>query len=186
MKRNLNYSDTFKDHRKFEELFTSCYPALCSFASAIVSDLSAAEDIVQEVFVRFWEKSENFSNEHAVKTFLYTSVKNKCLNQLEHDKVVQKHREYSLNELKNEQMIHNRIVEEETHRLIYNAINELPAECKNILLLSMNGLKNREIAEELNISVNTVKTQKKIAYRQLKIRFSDIYLLAGLLFGWIL
>jgi RNA polymerase sigma factor (sigma-70 family) len=82
--------------------------------------------------------------------------------------------------------INNLIIEEETHRLIYNAINELPAQCRKVLLLSINGLKNNDIAQELDITVNTVKTQKKIAYKQLKIMLKDIYAIVGMCFGKIL
>ena len=179
MKKNTKHTDI----KEFEILFHSFYPALCSFASTFKIKKEQAEDIVQEVFVSLWEKIENFENEIAIKSYLYTSVKNKCLNLLEHEKVIQKHIDQSKNELLNSSNINNKIIEEETHRLIYNAINKLPTSCRNILLLSINGLKNNEIAEELNISVNTVKTQKKIAYKNLKIKLKDIYLLAGIFLG---
>jgi RNA polymerase sigma-70 factor (ECF subfamily) len=183
---NLNNSIILNNKQEFKKLFDLYYPALYLFASTIVNDNFLAEDLVQEVFIKLWEKSDGFDNIHAIKSFLYTSVKNKCLNHIEHEKVIQKHKEYTQHELLNYAVINNQIIEEETHRLIYNAINELASECKNILLLSINGLKNKEIAEELHISVNTVKTQKKIAYKQLKIKLKGIYLIAGLLFGSIL
>lgn len=130
--------------------------------------------------------SEKFTCESAAKSFLYSSVRNSCLNHLEHNKVKIKHAKYTRYELLNGSEINNRIIEEETHRLIYNAIKELPAQCRKVLLLSINGLKNNEIAEDLKISENTVKTQKKIAYKQLKIKLKDIYPLIGLLVGNIL
>jgi len=169
-----------KNKNEFEILFNSFYPALCSFASSLNIKQVVSEDIVQEVFISLWENLENFDNEKSVKSYLYTSVKNKCINYLEHEKVIQKHKKFE--KIENEIPYSNQIIEEETHRLIYNAINELPASCKNVLLFSINGLKNAEIAEELNISVNTVKTQKKIAYKQLKIKLKNIYLLTGVLF----
>ena len=172
--------------QEFRKLFDLYYPALCLYALAIVHDNFLAEDLVQEVFITLWEKSDDFDNMHAIRTFLYTSVKNKCLNILEHEKVIRKHKEYVQHELMNDTLLNNQIIEEETHRLIYTAINELPSECRNILLLGISGLKNKEIAEELQLSVNTVKTQKKIAYRYLKIKLKDIYLMAGLLLGSVL
>lgn len=159
------------------------YPALCLFAESIVHDNFIAEDLVQDAFIKLWEIADDFENSFAVKSFLYTSVKNKCLNLIEHNKVKQKHREFAQNEWINDANISNQIIEEETHRLIYNAINELPHECKNVLLLSIQGLKNNEIANELHISINTVKTQKKIAYKQLRIKLKDVYLLAGIILG---
>lgn len=186
MKTNLNYNRTFKDKKAFKQLFNSYYPSLCLFASNIVFDYSVAEDLVQEAFVSFWEKSGDFNSEQAARSFLYTSVKNRCLNHLEHNKVIKKHKKITQQTSANSSEINNKIIEEETHRLIYNAINELPTQCKNVILLSINGLKNSEIAEELHVTVNTVKTQKKIAYKQLKIKLKDIYPLIGLLVGNIL
>ncbi|MBN1188017.1 MAG: RNA polymerase sigma-70 factor [Bacteroidales bacterium] len=186
MSKDINHSRPIKAKQEFKNVFDSYYPALCSFASNIILDFTFAEDLVQEVFLNLWEKPENLKNEYALKTYLYNAVKNKCLNYLEHSRVVKRHNEYTQNELNNTSEINNLIIEEETYRLIYNAINELPAQCKNVLMLSINGLKNSEIAKELNISENTVKTQKKIAYKQLKIKLKDIYSLIWMLFGSIL
>jgi RNA polymerase sigma-70 factor (ECF subfamily) len=171
-----------KEKHEFQSFFRSYYPSLRLFATNIIFDYSVAEDLVQEAFIRLWEKSEDFNNEYAVKSFLYTTVKNSCLNHLEHKKVKRKHIEITRQQSLDSTEITNLLIEEETHRLIYNAINELPPQCRNVLLLSINGLKNNEIAEELSISANTVKTQKKIAYKQLKIKLKDIYPFLGLLF----
>jgi RNA polymerase sigma-70 factor (family 1) len=174
LKGNPTNKQIFKDKNEFRSFFNSYYPSLRQFAYNIVFDNSIAEDLVQEAFIRLWEKNENFYNEQSAKSFLYTSLKNSCINPLDHTKVIKKHEDITKHQSFNSAEINNRIIEEETHRLIYNAINELPSQCKNILLLSMNGLKNSEIAQELDISQNTVKTQKKIAYRQLKLKLKDI------------
>ena len=177
----MNKSNKLNSKQEFEKLFNSFYPALCTFASNIVINESVAEDFVQEIFIKLWEKFDNFNDINAIKSFLYTSVKNKCINHLDHEKVIQKHEEHKRIESKNQESFSNHIIEEETHRMIYEAINELPVNCKKILMHSINGLKNAEVAEELNISINTVKTQKKIAYKQLKIKLKDVYILAGIL-----
>jgi RNA polymerase sigma-70 factor (family 1) len=167
--------------QEFKKVFDAFYPSLCAFASRFTGDAIISEDIVQEVFLSLWERSENFTNEYAIKSFLYTSVRNRCLNYLEHIKVMQKHRDLALYETDFSPETNHNIIEEETHRLIYHAINELPSQCRNILLLSMKGLKNHEIADELKISENTVKTQKKIAYKQLRVSLKDIYPLVAFL-----
>jgi RNA polymerase sigma-70 factor (ECF subfamily) len=171
------------NRQEFKKLFDSFYPALYLFAMRIVKDRFHAEDLVQEVFIKLWEKAGEFKTTSAARSYLYTSVRNKCLNHLEHNKVIKKHEELAQRTTVNSSGINNLIIEEETHRLIYKAINELPAQCKNVLLLSMNGLKNSEIAGELNITVNTVKTQKKIAYKQLRIKLQNIYSFVVLLVG---
>ena len=183
LKNNSSHTSLIRDKQEFKKIFESFYPALYLYASTIINDDIFIEDLVQEVFIKLWEKAEDFQHLNAVKSFLYTSVKNKCLNHIEHSKVVQKHKDFTLQHESNISIANNQIIEEETHRLIYNAINELPPGCKNVLLLSINGLKNDEIAEELNISVNSVKTQKKIAYKQLRVKLKDIYLIAGIIFG---
>jgi RNA polymerase sigma-70 factor (ECF subfamily) len=75
----------------------------------------------------------------------------------------------------------DQVVEEETHRMIHQAIQELSPKCKEIILLGLEGLKNKEIARELNLSVNTVKTHKLLAYRQLRIKLAQISAIAPLL-----
>ena len=172
----------FKNKHEFKAFFDLYYPSLCSFALNILEENSYVEDVVQEAFIKLWEKSADFSCEEAAKSFLYISVKNKCLNYLEHTKVTIKHAEI-IKQINNNGEINNRIIEEETHRLIYNSIDQLPDRCKEIILLSINGLKNNEIGKELNISENTVKTQKKIAYKYLKIKLKDVYAILFLISG---
>jgi len=165
----------------FENIFNSFFPALCSFATTYVHDHSVSEDVVQEVFIALWNNRENFNDPLSLKSFLYTSVRNKCLNFIKHQNVANKHLEASEKELESELVFFDHLIEEETHRLIYNAIDELPPHCKKILLLSLNGLTNPEIADQLNISINTVKTQKAIAYKQLRIKLKDLIVLIGLI-----
>ena len=118
------------------------------------------------------EKRIDFNHEKAIKAFLYTSVRNKCLNYLNHKAVLQKHEEKLIYELESESFFTQHVVEEETFNQLYLEIEHLPNAAKKIILLALKGLKNKEIAEVLNISENTVKTQKKIAYSKLKGKLS--------------
>ena len=106
--------------------------------------------------------------------FLYTAVRNKALNELEHSKVVY---EYAQNviEKKKDSFFHDAIVEEETYRIVSEAINKLPDQMKAIMQLSLEGKKNAEIADRLNISTETVHTLKKIAYKKLRENLKDYY-----------
>lgn len=152
----------------FKNLFDQYFNALCSFAYNYVPDIPTIEDYVQEVFISFWEKKSDFDQLNTIKSYLYTSVRNKCLNYLKHQKVLKNHEESLAYDILSEEQSTQFIIEEETFRLLHNEIRELPESAKNIMILALNGLKNPEIADELNISVNTVKTQKKIAYAKLK------------------
>ena len=164
---------TVKNIRKgnkeaFKQVFDTYFNALCSFGNKYISDRSAVEDMVQDVFISFWEKRQDFDDINAVKAFLYTSVRNKCLNLLKHQLVIQKNEKDLIRELESEQFFANHIIEEEVFNQLATEIRKLPKSAQEIMLLALNGLTNPEIADELNISVNTVKTQKKIAYSKLK------------------
>ena len=129
------------------------------------------EDIVQDVFISFWHKKADFNHLNAIKAFLYKSVRNKCLNYIRDEAVRQKH----LNDtLQSSSDFENYIIKEETFNQLYNEIKDLPRASQQVMLLALNGLKNPEIAAELDISLNTVKTQKKIAYAKLKSRISPL------------
>ncbi len=152
----------------FRDLFDYYFSALAAFGYKYVSDSVIVEDMVQEVFIACWEKRADFSHINALKSFLYTSVRNKCLNHLKHQAVQKKHENALVYELESDHRFANHVIEEETFNLLHAEIRDLPRSAQEIMMLALNGLKNQEIADELDISLNTVKTQKKIAYSKLK------------------
>jgi len=169
--------------RAFKDLFDNYFNALTAFGYKFVPDQDMVEDMVQDVFIVCWEKREDFNHINALKSFLYTSVKNKCLNHLKHKAVQNKHESALAYELESDHYFANHVIEEETFNLLHAEIKELPRSAQEIMMLALNGLKNQEIADELNISLNTVKTQKKIAYSKLKDRMGqrfDVVLLCFL------
>ena len=148
--------------------------ALCAFSYKYIPDRSETEDIIQDVFISFWEQNKEFDHINSIKAFLYTSARNKCLNLLKHKAVKQKHEQALIYELESEQFFTNHVIEEDAFNLLYAEIRDLPESAQNIMLLALKGMKNREIAEKLNISENTVKTHKKIAYAKLKKKLNPI------------
>lgn len=158
------------DKYSFDKLFRESYPALCSFAYQYVEDPALSEDLVQEVFVTLWERRGEIDKNLSIRAYLYTAVKNRCLNHMKHQKVRMKFAEVELLTKERHAFFRDSLIEEETHRLVYQAINELPEKCRKIIQMNLEGFKNKEIAEQLNISINTVKTQKVIAYRQLRMK----------------
>lgn len=160
-----------KEPLGIEALFHRYYPRLCSFAMRFVHDRGVAEDIVQDVFVVLCERRHVIpEGEKAVKGFLYTSVKHGCLNRLRHLKVV--------NAFEAKDHLHGNldvpdvtdaIIHSEIMAAIHEALAALPPGCALVFRKGyLEGLKNHEIAQELNISVNTVKSQKKRAVSLLK------------------
>lgn len=162
------------DKKAFEEIFDEYFNALCAFSFRYIPNRSEVEDIIQEVFIAFWKHNKDFDNINAVKAFLYTSARNKCLNYLKHQDVLKKHQPALIYELESEQFFKNHIIEEDAFNQLYSEIHKLPESAQKIMILALKGLKNNEIATELNISVNTVKTQKKIAYAKLKVNLDPV------------
>jgi RNA polymerase sigma-70 factor (family 1) len=154
------------DIKAYRALFIKLYPVMCLFSKKIIQSYDDAEDIVQEVFIELWNQRQRFESIEQIKAFLYLSVKNRCLNFLKHLKVKEKFVGTTL--AADGQFFEEHILESEVIQNIYNAVNDLPEQRKQIIILSMQGLKNNEIAEDMQVSVNTVKLQKKIAYKQLR------------------
>lgn len=161
----------------FNQIFDTFYSSLCLFTNKYINDFKESEDIAQEAFIIIWEKRKNFSNINSLKAFLYQTAKNKSLNAIKHLKVKNRYNEARIKELETENYFADHLIEEETHRIIIQRINELPPQSRKIILHSLKGLKNNEIAEKMEISINTVKTQKKIAYKKLKFQLKDLLFL---------
>lgn len=158
-----------------EDVFKKLYPRLCDFANYILKDKDAAEDLVQDVFIVFLEQREKISsNTNAIKSFLYSSIKHACLNKLRHHKVILGYNKKFPAEVLEDPKILDGIIHAEIMAEIHEAINSLPQGCAIILKYGyLEGLQNHKIAEMLDISVNTVKSQKQRALNLLRLRLSD-------------
>lgn len=158
------------DKNFFDEVFSSLYTPLVFFANGILKDSPInSEDIVQDVFTSLLLKKKSFDNLTSLKSYLYISVKNSCFNQLKSNKVREL---YAENEKATSseatESVLEQILKEEVHFEIMTALKVLPKRCRQVFELSLNGLKNPEIASEMNISIDTVKSQKKKGKNLLK------------------
>ncbi len=162
------------DKKGFENIFNLYFHRLCAFSFNYIKDANESEDLVQEAFLSLWKNRKGFDHPTAIKTYLYNTVKNKCLNYLKHQLVVQKNETSLIQELQNESDFQNQVIKEEVFGQLYAAVNSLPDGAQKIMVLVLKGMKNREIAEKLQISENTVKTQKKIAYSKLKANIEPV------------
>lgn len=162
--------------KEFKELLDQFYIPLCHFAFHYLEDEGITEDIVQDCFVKLWEVRSGFQYLHQVKSFLYTSIRNRSINELEHNKVVNAYQKRILDK-SSELFFHDHLIEEETYRILHNAINKLPNKTKQIMQLSLKGMNNSEIAENLSISKETVHSLKKSAYKKLRIYLKEFYYL---------
>lgn len=165
--------------KEYKVLFDTFYSPLCNFANKYLDDYDTCKDIVQEVFIKLWKAEVSFIHEDSYKPYLFKAVKNKALDVLK-SKSYNSKRPLTQNELKvleSDSYFTREIILEESSRRIQDAVNTLPFKCKQIIDLSINGYKNDEISKELSISLNTVKSQKRIAYGKLRILLKGLYLL---------
>ena len=164
------------DETQFRSIFDKYCISLCMFANQYVENDALAADIVQECFVKLWQLRDNFMYVHQIKSFLYTSVRNKSLNELEHTKVMNEYAQ-KVQEMSKDSFFQDKVIAEESYRILVDAIEKLPPQMKSIMQLALEGKSNPEIAETLNISGETVHSQKKIAYRKLRVYLKDYYYL---------
>ena len=164
----------------FREIFNRYYFPLRSFASRYIENDEVTEDFVQDAFVKVWEKRLDFFLLAGLRNYLYASVKNACFDYLRHKQMQLRH-ESDLTALFSESHEEKFKLEEEVHALIYEAIKGLSGQSRRVVLMTMEGYSNPEIAEKLQISPNTVKTLKLRAYRVLRERLSGVQWLIFLL-----
>ena len=160
-----NYIDIRLNEEGFQDVFQRYYVSLSLFANRYVDDEEVAADIVQDVFAKLWQIRTDFFYLHQVKSFLYTSVRNKALNELEHRHVMTEYAQRVVEKQK-EAFFHDAVIEQETYRVLVEAIDRLPSQMKSIMLLALEGKKNAEIAERLEISVERVHALKERDYKK--------------------
>ena len=154
----------------YKLLFELYYSRLVVFAKKYLDDPEAARDIVQDLFLNLYESRNSINIQTSIKSYLYSSVKNRCLNKLRHEKVMQDHR----NRIGRTDEALDRDLEEmidatDLEARIFGIVSRLPEQCRRIYTLSRGeGKRNKEIADELNLSVRTVETQISKALRVLR------------------
>ena len=146
--------------------------------------MALSEDICQEAFIRYWHNRANVSDaEEVVKSYLYTAVRNACISHLRHEKVVKRYRESRNTDETSDITIDHAMIRSEVAAEIRNALEKLPHGCRQVVQMAyLEGMKNKEIASRLGVSVNTVKTQRQRAIHLLRSSLKP-GTLALLLFG---
>ncbi|HAH23410.1 MAG TPA: RNA polymerase sigma-70 factor [Prolixibacteraceae bacterium] len=162
------------DQIAFKALFQKYYSALCHFARQFLSDSEMAEETVQEFFVHLWEKRQSLNIETSVKHYFFRSIRNQCLNQLQHQKIRQQYASKMMESAYQEIDPEQSYLEVDLVERIERSIESLPPKRQEIFRLSREqGLKYKEIANELNISVKTVEAQMGLALKHLRDQLKD-------------
>lgn len=162
------------DEGAFNALFRKYYSAMCHFANQFLHDRELAEEIVQDMFVKIWEKRTVLNIETSVKQYLFRSIRNHCLNQIQHEKIKKQYANKVLESAHQEINTEQYYLEVDLISRIEKSIESLPPKRKEIFRLSREqGLKYKEIADELGISVKTVEAQMGLALKYLRDDLKD-------------
>ena len=164
------------DIKAYEFIFHRYYGALCAFSSVIIHDEAAAEEIVQDFFVKLWEKRNQINIETSVKNYFFRSVKNLCLNHIQHNKIKMRYSQQMMTEAEKHLPGEEHFEDFELYEKIEESILSLPEKRREIFRLSREeGLKYREIADRLQISVKTVEAQMGLAIKTLREKLKNYH-----------
>jgi RNA polymerase sigma-70 factor (ECF subfamily) len=160
------------DERVFREIYERYAPLLRCFAARYVREREAVDDVVQEAFVHLWERRREFPTEQAVKAYLYRVVQRKSLNVIRHQKVRERYTGTPREE--EERSFLEGMLEAEVFSAVLAVFEELTPACKAVYRMSLDGKCHEEIADRLQISVNTVKKHKNNAHHYMRERLKGL------------
>lgn len=166
---------TAYDDLAFERLFKEHFRALHAYANVMLRDEELAEEMVQNVFLKLWEKRDDLNVEVSMKAYLYKMVHNACLNHFKHAKTRAKYEDYaSYTQPAEEESAARKLELKELEERISKALNDLPQQCRIIFQMSrFEELKYKEIADQLGLSIKTVENQMGKALKIMRTKLVD-------------
>ncbi|PKK37149.1 RNA polymerase sigma-70 factor [Siphonobacter sp. SORGH_AS_0500] len=172
------------NERTFELLFRQQYSPLCQYGFSFLKDWDDAEEVVQAMFLAFWEKRDSLVITTSLKSYLYRAVHNRCLNRIKHLSVQAEYQSYVQADGSDVyQSPVQELMASELDIQLQRAIERLPEQCRLIFMMSrFEELKYQEIADQLGLSIKTVENQIGKALRILRTELAD-YLPLLLLLG---
>lgn len=160
----------------FQSVYKTYYSRLCVFAYGFLQNENDAEEIVQNVIMKLWEQKDKINEIENMQAYLFRSVRNQCLNFIKRDKLANVYKTEAWKELKEleEQTMSNTQPEDNEQQIkqLKDAIETLPERCQEVLKMSkFEGLKNKEIADELQISLKAVEANISRAFTLIRKNF---------------
>lgn len=148
-----------RDKVVFDYVFHLYYSSLCAFAMQYLNDRDLCEDLVQDFFTFLWSNASGLHIKSSLKSYLFTSIKNRCIDLQKHKRVINKFRDYQLfSTNQNDNSADFYYTESELRLAIEKSLKKLSPRCREIFKLSrLKGLSNQEIAEQTGISKRTVE-----------------------------
>jgi RNA polymerase sigma-70 factor, ECF subfamily len=164
------------DQRAFDQLVVAYYERLCDFAFGFVRVREAAEDVVQDVFIRLWEQRTNLRLDEPT-AYLFRAVRNGAISVLRHEQVRARSDVLESIEPHVVESAAERYERDELERAVQHAVDTLPDRCRLIFTMSRNhGLARGEIAAALGLSVRTVDAQIARAFKLIRQRVAPLLL----------
>lgn len=165
-----------KKDKAWRELYRNFYPALCAYAARITREETGVEDVVQECLIGLWDSALKFPDMRALAAWLYRAVYSRSLNLLR-DRANARRLLSALPEEEEtgEAVAVDMAIEEAVVARLRMVLAELSGQQREVMKLSMEGLKVREIAVRLGVTENTVKMQKKRAYAEVRERMGEVW-----------
>ena len=172
-----------QDEKAFEDVFKTYYKPLHAYAFTLLKEEMAAEEMVQNVFYKLWDRSESINISGSIAAYLYRAVHNESLNYLKHLKVRSEHQLHVSYKAGNESDSASKCLQlKELEGRLRQSLNELPEQCRTIFQMSrFEELRYREIADQLGISIKTVENQMGKALKILRSKLADFLVLVLLL-----
>ena len=150
----------------FDAIFRTYYARLVHLAQTMLRERAPAEELAQDVMLELWRRRESLTVDTSLHGYLFRATRNRTLNYLRHEKVVQRGAVYAAPETTAAPVGESGLLEQEIDSDLQNAMNELPPRCREVFELSrVHGLKYAEIAQTLDISIKTVEAQMGKALR---------------------
>ena len=167
------------DHESFTRIFQAYYKDLVLFGGTYIPEKSVCEDIVQNTFLKLWNERKTLEIEISLKSYLLRTVRNNCLDELRHRRVIDEHMAFELRTASmNTDETENYILYSDLQHQLRNALTQLSPQEREVFEMSrLENIKYQEIAKRLNISVRTVEVRISKALKQLRILLKDFYLL---------
>ena len=167
-----------EEAERWKRLYERFYNSLCFFSNSIINNPEKAEDIVQSILIKLWQDNILFENIQHTQNYLYKSVRNASINEINtsnnQEKILQKLALENPDYYKQDDHFYN-VVKAEVYKQIEEAVDKLPTKTAQVFQLAFLDQKtNTEIAELLAISVNTVKAHKASAKNKLQILLKDL------------
>jgi RNA polymerase sigma-70 factor (family 1) len=162
--------------KAFNTIFNAYYRSIYSFALRILGNEEEAQEVTSDAFIKLWQMRDRFTTQDHIKFFLHTVARNSSFNILDKRKTESRHNERLVKDLEqhSENIFEVEVIRNELFKRIYNEINKLPRQQREILLLVLNeGLSNEEIAKRLNYSDSIVRNEKSRAIKKLRLAFLD-------------